>query len=157
MTPPPPPPQRVLVAINGSPASLEASRFALELAAAWRGAVRAVAVVGDERAERLVDEAAGGGEAPAHERRRAALEDALAHVVRAGQSAGITVEQTLLVRPRVQPYEVILDEADHWPADVIVVGRGHHHGIGRALLGSQTEHVLEFATRPVIVVPARSP
>lgn len=149
------PPERVLVAVDGSPASLQAGRLAVTLAASWRASVRTVAVQGNERAERLVDRV-GGGSAPARERRRAALEDALAHLAQFAAEAGVTVECVVRVRAEAKPYEVILEEVDRWRADVLVVGRGGHRGIGRALLGSQTEHVLEFATLPVIVVPAQS-
>lgn len=148
------PPQRILVAVDGSPTSLRAGGLAIEFAASWRAEVRAVAVLGNERAERLVDEG-GTGATPARERRRVALEGALEHLVRAGGEAGVTVESVVRVRPRDQPYEVILAEAERWTADLVMVGRGSHRGLGRALLGSQTEHVLEFANLPVIVVPAR--
>jgi nucleotide-binding universal stress UspA family protein len=144
--------QRLLLAIDGSAGSLQASRLAFRLAQSWGAALRAIAVVGRDRAGALVDRAAGGSSA--RERARASLEDALAHVIRAGADAGITVEPALRVAEAAEPYEVILDEAERWPADLIVVGRGSHHGIGRVLLGSQVDHVLEFATLPVIVVPA---
>lgn len=144
--------QRVLLAIDGSAGSLQASRLAFRLAASLDAALRAIAVVGKDRTGPLVDRAAAGPSA--RDRARASLEDALAHVVRAGTEAGITVEPALRVATEVEPYEVILDEAERWAADLIVVGRGRHHGIGRVLLGSQADHVLEFATIPVIVVPA---
>jgi nucleotide-binding universal stress UspA family protein len=148
------PPRRLLVAVDGSPGSLQAGRVALQLAASWHATVRALAVLGRERAERLVDEADVSG-VPARQRRQVALEDALAHLVRSGRDVGVAVEPILRVRPEAQPYEVILEEAERWPSDLLVVGRGSHHGIGRALLGSQAEQVLEFATLPVVVVPAR--
>lgn len=144
--------QRILVAVDGSPGSLRASRLALELAAPLGATVRALAVAGKDRAEQLVDRA-GSGAPSAAERRRASLEDALAHVVRSGAAVGVTVEFALRVRPEAEPYEVILDEAEQWRSDMIVMGRGRHHGVGRVLLGSQTDHVLEFAALPVIVVP----
>jgi nucleotide-binding universal stress UspA family protein len=144
--------RRILLAVDGSAGSLQASRLAFRLAASWGAALRAIAVVGKDRAGPLV---ARVETAPsARDRARASLEDTLAHLVRAGAEAGVTVEPALRVAPEVEPYEVILDEAERWPADLIVVGRGAHHGIGRALLGSQADHVLEFATLPIIVVPA---
>jgi len=144
--------RRILLAVDGSAGSLQASRLAFRLAASWGASLRAIAVVGKDRAGRLVDQAGGGRSAAA--RARASLEDALAYVVRAGVDAGVAVEPALRVSPGAEPYEAILDEAERWPADLIVVGRGSHRGIGRVLLGSQAEHVLEFATLPVIVVPA---
>jgi nucleotide-binding universal stress UspA family protein len=150
-------PQRVLVAIDGSLASLEASRIAIDLAASWHAVVRAVAVLGKERMEPLVDQAAPDGAGSARERWRSTLSVALDHVVRSGEAVGVSVEPALRTGTDAQPYEAILEEADRWTADVIVVGRGHHHGIGRALLGSQAEQLLEFATLPVIVVPGKAP
>jgi nucleotide-binding universal stress UspA family protein len=146
---------RILLAVDGSAGSLQASRLAFRIAASWGAALRAVAVAGKDRAGPLVDRAEAGQSA--RERARASLEDALAHVVHAGAEAGVKIEPALRVSPAAEPYEVILDEAEQWPADLIVVGRGTHHGIGRALLGSQADHVLEFATLPVIVVPAAVP
>lgn len=151
-------PRRILVALDGSPQALQAGRLAISLALACQATVRAVAVLGKERGERLLDRAgtAETAGATARERRQAALQDALTHLVRAGTKAGVTVEPALLIRPQAEPYEVILDELERWPADLLLVGRGSHQGIGRALLGSQAEQVLEFATLPVVVVPARS-
>ncbi|MGH7618718.1 MAG: universal stress protein [Gemmatimonadaceae bacterium] len=147
--------ERILVAIDGSAASLAAARFAIDVAASRLATVRAVAVVGKDRDERiaaqLIDRVGEGADSQA--RRRAALEDAVAHLVRLGTEAGVTVERALRVSPDREPYDVILDEADEWRAHVVVVGRGSHRGIGRALLGSQAEHLLEFAMIPVIVVP----
>ncbi len=143
--------QRLLLAVDGSAGSLQASRLAFRLAASWGASVRAIAVLGKDRPE-LVALADGGSSARA--RARASLADALAYVSRIGTEAGVKVDPALLVSPGVEPYEVILGEAERWSADVIIVGRGTHHGIGRALLGSQADHVLEFATLPVIVVPA---
>lgn len=147
-------PQRILVAIDGSPQSLQAGRLAIGIAKSWGASVRAIAVLGRERGESLVNRATAR-EAPARDRLKRTFEDALHHLVRSAASAGVTVAPVLAVRPEVEPYEVILDVATTWPADLLVVGRGTHHGIGRALLGSQTESVLEFATVPVLVVPAR--
>jgi len=146
---------RILLAVDGSAGSLQASRLAFRLAVSWGAALRAIAVVGRDRAGPLVDRTEAGQ--AAGERARASLEDALAHVVQAGAEAGVRVEPALRVSPAAEPYEMILDEAEQWPADLIVVGRGAHHGIGRALLGSQADHVLEFATLPVVVVPAMAP
>ena len=85
-----------------------------------------------------------------------ALKWAILDLAKSTRAPGVTVEPALRVRPQAEPYEAILDELERWSANLLLVGRGSHHGIGRALLGSQTEQVLEFATVPVVVVPARS-
>ena len=51
------------------------------------------------------------------------------------------------------PFRMILDEADRWDADLIVMGRSDRRGPSSPYLGSETAHVLEFTDRPVLVVP----
>jgi nucleotide-binding universal stress UspA family protein len=52
------------------------------------------------------------------------------------------------------PFEVVLAEATRRRADLIVMGRSDRRRPGTPYVGSQTEHVLEFAEIPVLVVPA---
>jgi nucleotide-binding universal stress UspA family protein len=136
-------PRNILLATDGSLASLKAARVAVALAASCQGRLRVLAVAEE-------------GPAPPQlspERREAQLRDAMDHVRRLGAEAGLDVEAVLRRRADAQPYELILEEAEHWPADLLFLGRRSHRGLGRALLGSQTEHVLEFAQLPVVVVP----
>jgi nucleotide-binding universal stress UspA family protein len=144
---------RILIAVDGSPASLRAAGLAIDLASAWAAEVRAMSVVGDEGAERLLDRFEASS---AKERRQSGLEYALEHVSRQGARRGVTVETIVRVGEGVPPYELILEEAAQWHADLLFVGRRSHRGLGRALLGSQTEHILEFAHVPVVVVPGDS-
>jgi len=51
----------------------------------------------------------------------------------------------------------ILDEALSCEADLILMARVGRPGHVLQHLGSTTQHVLEFATVPVLVVPARHP
>jgi nucleotide-binding universal stress UspA family protein len=146
---------RILIAVDGSPASLRAASLAIDLAVAWHADVRAIAVLGEEAADRFL-EPSRPHERSAMERRRNGLEYALEHLSRSGAGKGIKVQSVLRVRKDAPPYEVILEEAATWKADLLFVGRTSHRGLGRALLGSQTEHILEFAHTPVVVVPAES-
>jgi nucleotide-binding universal stress UspA family protein len=50
------------------------------------------------------------------------------------------------------PYEVILEEAAVWGADLIVMGKIGRRGIAHILLGSVAERVIEFSEIPVLVV-----
>jgi nucleotide-binding universal stress UspA family protein len=52
-----------------------------------------------------------------------------------------------------EPARHILTEARGWPADLIVIGKSGGRQLGEPYVGSQTAHVLEFADRPVLVVP----
>jgi nucleotide-binding universal stress UspA family protein len=52
-----------------------------------------------------------------------------------------------------EPFERILEHARALRPDFIVMGRTGRRGPGRALVGSEVEHVLEFTEWPLIVVP----
>lgn len=135
---------RLHVAVDGSHASLEAARLAIDLAARWRSAVRAVYVV----------EPAGLGGATDAEttaRLRDSAEAILSRIVELGRERKVAIEAQVLDGV---PFEVILEDARAWRADVIVMGRTGRTGPGRALLGSEAERVLEFTDRPVLIVPA---
>jgi nucleotide-binding universal stress UspA family protein len=147
-------PRRVLAAVDGSVASLKAGRLAIALAATWGAAVRLIAVA---------DEPDTAGPGPGEgrsgsglEERRTQLRNVLEYVRREHDDVQVVVDVVLRERPGAQPYELILEEAERWRADLLVVGRRGHRGLGRALLGSQAEHVLEFAGLPVVVVPEKT-
>lgn len=145
-------PRKVLLAVDGSMPSIAAARIALQMASGWKAAVRAVAVGGEERTSHLINH--GGGPGPsAQERRATQLQDALEYVRRLARESEVELEAVFRESSGASPYEIILREANEWSADVIFLGRSGRRGLGRALLGSQTEHVLEFAPIPVVVVP----
>jgi nucleotide-binding universal stress UspA family protein len=52
--------------------------------------------------------------------------------------------------------QAILDAAERYGADLIVMGTHGRRGLQRVLLGSVAEGVLRRATVPVVVVPARA-
>jgi nucleotide-binding universal stress UspA family protein len=54
------------------------------------------------------------------------------------------------------PIETILDEAEAWSADLVVMGTHGRGWIERTLLGSVTEHVLRLLPCSVLVVPAHA-
>ncbi len=135
---------RMLVCIDGSTASLAASRVTIELARQWKCRLRAVYVVeSSDRDEETAPDVL--------ERLRESGGAILARVEAMAREAGVECEGVLL---EGVPFDVILADARRWNADVIVMGRTGRTGPGRALLGSEAERVLEFADRPVLIVPA---
>lgn len=135
--------ERLLVCVDGSRASLAAARFAIDLARAVRGRLRAVYVVEREQLEGLTDH-------NLVERLRQAGQAFVARIVTMAAAQGVEVEQAVL---EGVPFEVILDDARRWKADLVMMGRTGRTGTGRALLGSEAERVLEFTDRPVLIVP----
>jgi nucleotide-binding universal stress UspA family protein len=145
---------RILVAVDGSPPAMAAARMAFDLAGRTGGTVRLLGVVGDEHTGAPIDRVAAVPDAAA-DRRESDLRSAVDYTVNIGQSLGVEVESTIRTTAHSgEAFEEILSEADDWHATWIFMGRTSAHGPGRVLLGSQTEHVLEFSPVPVVVVPA---
>jgi nucleotide-binding universal stress UspA family protein len=139
---------RVLLAVDDSPAALAAARLAVDLARTCGAALRVVTVLTDHvMAERL------GSDMAVLERRRRAAASVLRHVARLAEGAGIPVDTAVV---EGEPAGRILDAARRWPADMIVVGRANSPGAGQPYIGSQTRGILEFADVPVLVVPPRT-
>jgi nucleotide-binding universal stress UspA family protein len=134
--------RRILVCSDGSRASLEAARAAVDLAAGWKSEVRAVYVM--ETAD------SGRTDPETIERMREGGRAVLNRIARMGDARSVKVGQGLL---EGVPFEAILNDARGWKADLIVMGRTGRTGPGRALLGSEAERVLEFTERPVLIVP----
>ena len=139
---------RVLVAVADSPASLAAARTAVDLAARLHGELRAIHVIADGDLTTLLE--AAGRQTHLTERRGSAAVSVLRHVAELAGRAGVpvtTVQEEGDVAPR------ILDQARNWPADLVVVGRTTRRGAGDPFIGIETQRVLEFCDRPVLVVP----
>ena len=120
---------RIVVAVDDSPPALAAARLAIELAKGWHAEIVAVFVreVATDRGDAI-----------------------LGHAAAMARDANVTL---VTIDTEGQPFEAVLDEARRCDADLIVIGRSDRRRPGAPHVGSQTEHVLEFADRPVLVVP----
>lgn len=123
--------QRILVAVDDSPAGLAATRVAVGLAARLGASLRLVHVVADSPPAAAV----------------------FRHVEALARVAGVEAEHVELYG---EPARLILEQARTWPAELIVIGRGLDHEVGGPYVGRETRMVLEFADQPVLVVPVRS-
>ncbi len=139
--------RRVLVAVDDSPAALRAVRVAVDLATGWHAQLRLVAVAADHTLETLLDTDDDDGVSERVEQAGHAL---LRHLTDAARSQGVDVDAVQLGG---EPFRQILDQAQSWNADLIVVGRSERRGPSSPYLGSVTAQVLEFADCPVLVVP----
>jgi len=143
---------RILIAVDDSPAALTAARTGIDLARTTRAEVRAVHVLTDHQLTDLLRDSAPRGERGGVATRRGAGGDSLLrHVEHLAQRAGLAIEVSL---DEGEPAQVILAQARAWQADLIVLGRSHRTGPGEPYIGHETQHVLEFASQPVLVVPA---
>ena len=138
----------LLLCVDGSAASTAATRVALGMAAEWPARIHAIYVVEDGGLAARVDEAIDGqGSA---ERLVGAGEALLQRVRTLADRAGVEVKSSV---EQGEPFERILDKARALQPDFIVMGRTGRRGPGRALVGSEVEHVLEFTEWPLVIVP----
>jgi len=139
----------LLLCVDGSPASTAATHLALRMAAVWKARVHALFVVADSGLAARVDEAHDG--TGADKRLVEAGEALLTRVAALASDAGVDIETTI---DGGEPFERILEHARMLEPEFIIMGRTGRRGPGRALVGSEVEHVLEFTEYPLIVVPA---
>lgn len=141
--------ERILVPTDGSEPSETAVEHAVDIAAQYGAAVDALFVVdrsypAASHWDMYVEEQEETGEA------------ALDRAVAAGETAGVTVERHLR---RGTPHEEIIDAADDYDSDLIVMGTHGRTGLDRfASTGSVTEKVVRITAVPTLVVGgARTP
>lgn len=53
------------------------------------------------------------------------------------------------------PYEVILNVAKEWDADILVLGTHGRTGISHLIMGSVAEKVIRYSKIPVFIIPIR--
>ena len=129
------PVRRMLIAVDDSIESLAAARAGARFAVSWGAAVRVINVIADEQREKMS---------------RGLLE----HVVRDVCRQGVAADGVDTVVRIGEPFRRILEEAGAWHADLIVMAVSNRVGLRSPYIGSATEHVLEFATVPVLVIPS---
>ena len=54
-----------------------------------------------------------------------------------------------------KPNEVILNVAEEWDADIIVVGTHGRIGVSHLIMGSVAEKVIRHSKKPVFIIPTR--
>ena len=142
---------RILVAIDGSESSVSALREAIQIAKVNDSRLRLLHVVrGPEFNYGL---SAGQGR-----------KEVIASLCQAGKSilsAGESIAREQGLSPECMLYEsvegsaagVILDQAQQWPADLIVIGSHARHGF----VGSDTGEILAKAGVPVLLIRRSTP
>jgi nucleotide-binding universal stress UspA family protein len=144
---------RILVAVDGSPTSDHALRHAIGLATGLSAALRVVHVV-DMGVLPLGPELAIDIGAITKVR-RAAGEQTLRKARETCRAGGIEAETRLLETgtPAQRISNAIANEAETWPADLVVAGTHGRTGIQRLLLGSVAEGIARVSPAPVLLVP----
>lgn len=140
---------RVLVAVEDSATGLRAAAVAVDLAAALGASLLVVHVVTDGDLEGALSGGRPGGRG-VRERRRASAAALLRHVASRARRRGVPVDT---LEAEGDAAGRILDAARSWSAGIVVIGRSEARAGGPHRVGAQTQHVMEFAEQPVLVVP----
>ena len=143
--------KRILVAVDGSDTSQLALQEALNLTKESAGQLRIVHVV-DEVTFDLYQEVVDPGEI--QKAITKAGEAILSKAEIAVRAAGVKTETRLLEIEKLgrRVPDLIAQEADAWPADLIVIGTHGRHGFNHLLMGSVAEGVVRIATKPVLLI-----
>ena len=140
--------RKILVAVDGSAASMRGLDEAMRLAKQTGGRLLLVHVVNELI---VVDVPALNYELITESLRESGikvLEEATARVRR----SEVPCEQKLIETLGVRAADEIVREAKQWPADLIVLGTHGRRGLKRLAMGSDAEMVLRLAPVPVLVV-----
>jgi nucleotide-binding universal stress UspA family protein len=137
---------RILVAVDDSPAAFDAAEVAIALAAAQGCQLAAVTVLQNH----ALDERISAGSMSVGGRRMLAGNATLRHVQQHAEAAGVAVDA---VQVSGAPATEVLAEARRWGADLVVVARASQPGVGMPYVGVEAQRILEFAEVPVLVVP----
>lgn len=145
--------RKILVPIDGSAASMEAHRLALDLGTTYGAEVILLYVV-DSSAMAELSRLSGQDQPRLLQDMEESGKRMLTALSREDRHRGVKITPDLLTG---MPDEIIMSEAERLRVDLIVMGKMGRKGHRRSLLGSVTERVLEAADLPVLVVSPPSP
>jgi nucleotide-binding universal stress UspA family protein len=144
--------KKILVPYDGSQSSLRGLDEAVKLAKQMNATVRLAHAVNEYFMDTgygvpfitpdLIDSLRKGGQA---------ILDTAASKVR---ESGVKTETVLLDQLGTRVADLILDQAQAWSADLIVMGTHGRRGLSRLALGSDAEMVVRSANVPVLLVRA---
>ncbi|WP_116323500.1 universal stress protein [Cupriavidus sp. P-10] len=143
--------RRILLAVDGSRSSDLALSQAIAIGRATNAEVKVLYVVDDS------DIYFGTGSFDPHElvrklvsHGRKALDAATARLNEAGIRCNAQLDEEPVAPGRIST--TIVNEANTWNADMIVLGTHGRRGVRRVLMGSVSEGVLAQTTKPVLLV-----
>jgi nucleotide-binding universal stress UspA family protein len=142
--------QRILVPVDGSEASSLGLAEAIRLAKNQKAKLRLLHVVHDFFV------AGGPGAAVYTGQLRLDLREHGEEILKtaAGIAAqqGVEIDTKLVETPAGSVGALIVEEAEGWPADLLVLGTHGRRGIRRLVMGSDAEYVVRTTPVPVLLV-----
>ncbi|HKE95159.1 MAG TPA: universal stress protein [Povalibacter sp.] len=142
--------RRLLVPVDGSPASARALREAIAIARDAGTTLKLIHIV----SEVVLDPMYAQFREPLFESLRVAGQRTLLDAQESVRAAGVSFESELIEALHGIISELILAAARSWSADLIVMGTHGRRGVRRLLMGSDAEMVLRSTTFPLLLVRA---
>jgi nucleotide-binding universal stress UspA family protein len=140
----------ILLPTDGSDLSQKATATAIQFAQLNQAGIVAVYVVQPVPLTPMADGSTMLDAGAYDQQMQTAAEEVLDKVRTAAQAASVPFEGVIALSPR--PADEIVDAANKYHCDVIVMGSHGRTGLNKLLVGSETEKVLAHTTLPVLVV-----
>lgn len=145
--------KRILVPIDGSPTAEAGLKEAIRMAQLMQASLRMIHVV-DELSFALTVDAYRYHAGELLDLTRKTGAKLLETAVNTARAAGVEADSVLYENLDRTVHQRVMDEADDWKADLIVLGTHGRRGVRRAVLGSSAETIMRGAAVPVLLVRA---
>lgn len=143
--------QRILVPVDGSSTSDQGLSEAIAIARLTGARIRLLHVIREPLQAIGIDGAmCSGADIPGLVRE--AGESVIAEAIGQVKEQGIAVDSALLDSMDGRVCDLVVQVAQNWPADLIVLGTHGRRGVVRMLLGSDAEQILRLTPVPVLLV-----
>jgi len=144
----------IIVAVDSSHASNRALDEAIKIAKAFNATLRIIHVLDDQSISLTANPYAGYYMGELIETLRRGGQEILNQARERAASAEVPAETILADDLGLPVQERIIEAAQEWPADLIVMGTHGRRGVQRAMIGSSAEGVTRLSPVPVLLVRA---
>ncbi len=144
--------KRILVPIDGSETAARGLGEAIRLAADQGAALKVVHVISDAYVTAMLM-GAMDPEGLLRDVRREA-DSMLQDAAQRAREAHVPVQTELVEHHGTRVAEALVTAAQHWQADLVVMGTHGRRGLARAALGSDAEYVVRHCGLPVLLLRA---
>lgn len=141
---------KILVPVDGSPASIRGLDEAIKLAKDQDAELRLLHVINEWLA--VSPDATGSDTGALAEGLRESGNAVLDEAEARARAGGLIPNTVLLEQIGMPVGAVILKHAEDWPADLIVCGTHGRRGVRRLVMGSDAEYVLRHTRMPVLLL-----
>lgn len=141
--------KKILVPIDGSPASNLGLEEAIKLAKDQNAALRILHVLNEWLM--ISPDSAGANPGDIQQELRASGDALLNQADARARAAGVTPTTALIEQMGSPVGAAILRDAEQWPAELIVCGTHGRRGVRRMVLGSDAEYIVRHTRIPVLL------